>query len=172
MLPVLLPLLSPLPGRTGRLSRTLLVRIHAAVQLAAVPQAKQVPQASSCLKEMLHVGCVEQLLTLWRLAGCSCPWAGRGSLYQFHDISSAPKDIQQLSRSCRILPWSGQSCFASTETTRRQSSVHLKPCRACFAAGTWRGEMRDQRMLQQLMAGSSGAHPFCHLAVGVHGGVC
>ena len=107
----------------------------------------------------------------WQLAGCSCPWAGHGSLYQFHDISSAPKDIQQLSRSCRILPWSGQSCFASTETTRRHSSVHLKPCRGCFAAGTWRGEMRDQRTLQQLMAGNGGAHPFCHLDVGVHGGL-
>lgn len=56
------------------------------IQLAAVLRTKQVPQASSCLKEMLHVGWVEWLLALWRLADCSCPWAGHSSLYQYRDI--------------------------------------------------------------------------------------
>lgn len=40
-----------------------------------------------------------------------------------------------------------------------------------LAAGTRPGELRDRRTLQQLVAGNSGAHPFSHLDVGVHGGL-
>lgn len=77
-----------------------------------------------------------------RLADCSCPWRGHCSLYQYHDISSASKDIQDI----QLEGGAARSCCAQASPAAAGTSN---------GAGEQRGEVRDQRMPQQLMAGNS-----------------